>query len=489
MQSNHYILILICILLLGVFLRIYGLDTESIWLDEGISLRLAEADPAVATVERALNNHPPLYFILLHYWTKAFGNSVFSARMLSVLFGFLSMLLIYKTGCMLFDRKTGILSALLLGISLFHIYYSQEIRMYSMVSFLALCSVYFFIRLLEDKKPKAAIGYIVSTAFLLYIHYSGFLLILIQNVYLVILILRHRNESALSFKNWLKYQLVLFILYLPWLWIGIIRLTKIQSASLWLSKPTASVFSDSIMEYSGSIFLFIIFTVLLLYGIFRVIKNRMYLFLCLWFIIPIGILFGISYISKPLYLTKYTIISSLAFYILIAVSIGSIKKRYIKVLAISAILVFSAINFRTYYTQINHIPWSIVTSYVEDKAKPGDILIFNDILCYRHVFSRYFEREDVRAEVLPQALQSAQFIAVDDDSVEDLRKIAEGHKRIWIIISHTVDKNKLIESAFFNSYKLLYHKVYPVRSYYKNATNDAAEIFLFEKRQRGQNEA
>jgi uncharacterized membrane protein len=78
--------------------------------------------------------HPPLYYVILHYWINLFGDTEFSTRFLSVIFGLFSIFMIYKVGTLLFNKNVGMLSSLLLALSVFHIQYSQEVRMYLFIS-------------------------------------------------------------------------------------------------------------------------------------------------------------------------------------------------------------------------------------------------------------------------------------------------------------------------------------------------------------------
>ena len=123
---------------------------ESLWLDEVVSIEIARLS-LFRLVEQTLatDTHTPLYYSILHYWMALFGDSEITARALSVLFGFLALVMIYKVGGLLFNKRVGLLSSLFLSLSVFHIYHSQEVRMYSLMSFLTLLSFYFFIKLFK----------------------------------------------------------------------------------------------------------------------------------------------------------------------------------------------------------------------------------------------------------------------------------------------------------------------------------------------------
>ncbi len=104
-------LILLAILSLGLFLRIYDLASESLWFDEGYFIALAKLDLFQIVEKGSQTSHPPLYYIILHYWINLFGDSEFSTRFLSVIFGFFAIFMIYKVGSLICDKEVGILSS------------------------------------------------------------------------------------------------------------------------------------------------------------------------------------------------------------------------------------------------------------------------------------------------------------------------------------------------------------------------------------------
>lgn len=106
-------------------LQIYQLDTESLWLDEVSSVNLASMD-ILSAIRTLPGNyvHPPFYF--LHIWSRLVGQSEFSLRFLSALFGTLTTAMTYKLARALFDRRTALLSGLFLALCPYHVYNSVE---------------------------------------------------------------------------------------------------------------------------------------------------------------------------------------------------------------------------------------------------------------------------------------------------------------------------------------------------------------------------
>ncbi len=115
---NHLIL-LASLVLIGTFLRVYQLGTQSLWDDEAFSVWISKLSVPQMVQITAADVHPPLYYYLLHYWTIIFGTSESALRLVSVLFGVLAIPMIYVVGRQLFNEEAGLLGALILALSSF----------------------------------------------------------------------------------------------------------------------------------------------------------------------------------------------------------------------------------------------------------------------------------------------------------------------------------------------------------------------------------
>ncbi len=137
-------------LILGtsLILRLISLN-QSLWLDEATTALVAKMSLSnIFTKFLPGDFHPPLYYLVIKYWTILFGNSEISLRIPSILFGLGTIYFTYIIGKKIFDKKTGLLGAMLLATSGLSIYYSQEARMYGLVALLVSAAIYF---LLEKK--------------------------------------------------------------------------------------------------------------------------------------------------------------------------------------------------------------------------------------------------------------------------------------------------------------------------------------------------
>ncbi|MBN1657988.1 MAG: glycosyltransferase family 39 protein [Anaerolineae bacterium] len=216
--------------------RLRGLDLQPLWWDEGWSVYFAVADVPEMMRLTAVDIHPPLYYLLLHAWVSLFGPSVLSVRFLSVLIGVAAVPLIYMVGRRLVDRRLGAATALLLTFSPLHIYYSQEVRMYGLVTLAGLAALYFALawRTSEDDLVRGRMGagtwagYVASAAAALYTQYYATFLLLALNV-LVVGGWWRRRSTRRDVVSWLSAQAAVVALYLPWLWYAGPRLVTYVS--------------------------------------------------------------------------------------------------------------------------------------------------------------------------------------------------------------------------------------------------------------------
>jgi uncharacterized membrane protein len=150
------------IILLGAFLRFYDLGSESYWNDEVIMVHVAQED----LWSILQGGRPPLYIVFAHFWIKIFGSAEEATRSLSAVAGVISIPLMYSLGRQLFDERVGIVSAFLVAISQFQIYFSQDFRYYSFFMLFTLCSFYFYILFLKRGNTPYLSLYVIFSIFI-----------------------------------------------------------------------------------------------------------------------------------------------------------------------------------------------------------------------------------------------------------------------------------------------------------------------------------
>ncbi len=173
---------------LALGLRLYRLDAQSLWNDEGTSVALAQRSLATIARDASHDIHPPLYYFLLHDWVRLVGTSERGVRSLSALMGAGAVVATYFLGKRRFGSAVAFGAAWLTALSPYHIYYSQEARMYIGVTLAGLLSMLAYDGLLEAlSRPRRfpwglALAYLASTCAMVYMHYFGFTVLLAQGL-------------------------------------------------------------------------------------------------------------------------------------------------------------------------------------------------------------------------------------------------------------------------------------------------------------------
>jgi mannosyltransferase len=151
--------LVVVITLIGGGLRVLLLGSKGMWLDETFSVWLANHSVAelLQWIVR-IDQHPPLYYLLLHYWIALKGDTPYYVRLLSALFGAGTIPMIYLIGKRLSGAVVGLAAAVFLAFSPFNIYFAQETRMYTCLTFNAAVAIYALVRLLTDPRSSRPIG-------------------------------------------------------------------------------------------------------------------------------------------------------------------------------------------------------------------------------------------------------------------------------------------------------------------------------------------
>ena len=244
---------------LGAFaLRLIQLGVDSLWYDETVSVYLAGQPVAELIAHTARDIHPPGYYLLLRAWLIPAGFPTghadaagyrleFMAGFLSLWLGVLLVPLTWQLARRLRQGDTvAALAALLVAVSPFGVWYSQEVRMYTLGACLAVvCLLATVPFLLGDssrrKLVRAAILFALAAVTGLFtLYYFAFLLVSVNLLVLTVLATRWRRgrvaQTALSISAntssaglslsesskrklglWLAAQVGVLILYLPWL--------------------------------------------------------------------------------------------------------------------------------------------------------------------------------------------------------------------------------------------------------------------------------
>ena len=479
--------LILSILLAGFILRVYDLGSESIWYDEGCSLNIAVQE--INKIFLQNDKSPPLYYLFLHFWIKLFGSSEFSIRLPSAIFGTISIWYIYLIGKNLLNKKAALTGALILSINKYHIFYSQEARVYVLTALLTILSMYSFIRLSLLNKKWGALGYLFFSSLLIYSHIYGLFIILAQNIYLLTAY-KYQNSTKELFR-WGLLQFCLLILFLPWLNVFLSQANSVVNKGFWISKPGLVTLINSFSALSGSKYLFLLYLIILLTFFFTLGQNRkslslsnlfmlfnqdrkkiginrsnsLYL-LFLWLFIPIVLPFAISNVSTPVFHLRYLIVSSPALYLLVGGSIVYYKNQYSHRIITTLIILISLWTLFSYYANPQKEQWRDIAALIDNEAIPNDLVLFNSGRCINRVFNYYSKGEGFVKKPFPENTRD-----VEMNNIKKLKDITKDRKRVWLILSHSGKQSYLINEEMKKEFLIK-----------RNEDFIGIKLFLYEKK-------
>ena len=129
--------LLVGLLLTTTALRLYAIQRQSVWFDEGWSA-YAAAQPTLLDAWNADATNPPLYYVLLNLFAQGAGQSTLALRGFSLLLGVVGVALAYRLGRTLFNQRAGLCAAFLCAVNPLLWWAAQEMRMYTLLAVLVL---------------------------------------------------------------------------------------------------------------------------------------------------------------------------------------------------------------------------------------------------------------------------------------------------------------------------------------------------------------
>jgi len=444
-------LIMGVLILLAFGLRLYRLEAKNLWQDEGLSAyRASQSLPFILSNTIFIQGYPtqdtqpPLYFILLHLVFRLAGRSEFSGRFLSLFFSVLLVPLTYLTGKTLFGRAAGIWASSLAALSPLYLWYAQELRMYSLLVFLGLLSLYTMLRALGMGEDSPEINwrwlgfYVLVAGAMVYTHYTGFFLLFFEALILLAVGLLRRQWTLLCL-----FALVL-LMALPLSPFTIRRLLTASVERGYRFVPLFIILRDLWNSFSLGIsvrmkevlWLDLFFLALFLLGCSTLDQGgsqarlRKSLLLLGYLFVPILTLYTLSHI-KPMYQgVRHLIITSPAYYLALGVGLDSLRRRALPLLPPVAILLLGGLSYSTYnyYFDERYMKddFRSMVRYIEEYSRPEDLVVFNDAVI-SHLWE-YYTRSDLDWTALPKYPEK-----FSPATVKEMERLSEAYKGIWLV--------------------------------------------------------
>jgi len=426
--------LLLLVVLLAAGLRLFHLSHQSFWLDEVSTVNAVRRAVPSLTMS---DSTPPLYYMMMSLWMRAVPESEAAARLPSALFGIAAVPLLFLLGRWLFGTRAGLIAALLLAVSPFHIHYSQEARAYSLMLMLVLFSWLALVRMLDRESISRLAAWVAATSLMLLSHNYGVFIIAAQ----IVFILAWGRSHGIRIRRWIIAIGLVALLAAPWIRVLLILIEQVQHADYWIQQPTVADFVKLYrMMCADSGWLMKINLLLSIAGLFwwRLRFSRpdaprhgrtAIPLLGTWLFVPLVLMVLASIFLLPLYQHRYALPLLPPFLLLVAWGASGHGHRPAALVLAGVLLCFTVPALVTYYTEDNREPWDRASSVVSDLAREGDVLLFI-APAVREPFIYYYRGPDLPSKVLSRYPKDAP--RVELVTMKCIRR----HDRLWAVVSH-----------------------------------------------------
>lgn len=468
---------IICVTVLGTFLRFYHIGVKSLWIDEAFSFRSAQLPLSQIWGAQALvEPNPPLYYTLLKLWILFFGESEAALRSLSAVIGILTIPLIYVLGRSLGNQQLGLIAALLLAISPINIQYSQEARGYTLLTLAVTLVILGLVGLLSDPEgSKMPIGqafiqnlfskpssdsrnraklttdlawlvYIIGLSLAFYAHSTAVFLPVISSIGVFIFWMRNLRFNKTFFWNWIIANTLILVIWAWWLTF-MLRQTHLNS---WIPFTTIrdavnilkGVWIEPVQEPERILRAckYFLFLSLALLGLWRWRNNINKLTLINTFLVGFPLLVFIVSLYRPLFILRVFLWTTIPLYLLLASGISAFRSRFLTILIVTVFFIFQLKSINNYYREPSIEPWNQVANHVLSRVKKEDVILFyssgvGSTILFNYYSPRNFS-EIVHYHLVPNYLGTKYFLEFENTralSIADISSTISAVRRVWLV--------------------------------------------------------
>jgi mannosyltransferase len=231
----------------GLVLRFW--TRSDLWLDEALTVNIARLPVHDIPAYLKRDGAPPLFYVLLHFWTGVFGNSDVAVRSLAGVFGVATIPLAWLAGQRLGGRTGAWAAMLLVATSPFAVRYDTEARMYSLVALLTVLGFLALDRALRAPRAGNLVAVAAVTGLLLYSHYWSVYLLGTTMLWLAFQAWRGRPEWRRGARSALVAAVVGCLTFVPWLPIFLFQ--SKHTGTPWATPASFAAMVNAVASFAG----------------------------------------------------------------------------------------------------------------------------------------------------------------------------------------------------------------------------------------------
>lgn len=458
------------ILLLALALRLYHLDYQNLWLDETLTWADSQLPTYWLLRRSAVNVHPPGSFLLLKFWTNLFGASPAMLRLPFALISLLIIALAFKLARLLLPAGTALLVAVLLALSPHQIFFAQEARMYTLATALTLGAVICYLRLRQQQLNgwPYRIGFVALFVAALHTHYFAAFILAAVNLHFFTRYVMARRQSASppgNMRAWIGLNVSVVLACVPWFlfvllhpaagrvkhdWRPLITLMDglhhlrdlfVQmTVGYYVYPEDLSYAYKNYQKYPQAMdardffyHRFLIFGVglpvmigVFLRGLWRVRRQASeILFL---FFVPLLLVLGVMFAAqREMVLSRYLMVASPYFLLIMAAGITSLKAVWGRILAASPLMLAMGLALTTYYdSPARGSDYRPIAQTIKQQYQSDDVIVIDPPFMDRCLLY-YLESPSLWCAV------------INTDSADTTTNYLTVHAslpRVWLILDH-----------------------------------------------------
>lgn len=367
-RPAFYYLLLALITLFALALRLYKLGEWSFWGDEIYTLRNAReaiAEPGLRALSAMLTG-------LVLEWV---GTNEWSARLVSALIGAISIPMLFWPVRKIFNPGIALFASLLLAISPWHLYWSQNARFYTSILLFYTLALFAFYFWLEENRFRYLIAFFLLLGLAMLERMTALFIAPVLGVYVLsLLILPVQKPAGLTLRNMLILIVPGAILAALFIGSRLDSLTNFVPQMGWIN-------NNPFWIVAGIVFYVTIPVILMgMAGLVVLLmqRSRSALLLGSAAIIPIVAMMAISLVSYAA--NRYAFVALTAWLVLAAVAaihlMGASKTKLIAasilLLLIAEPLSQNMLYYR--YQNGNRDDWKSAIALVERHRQEGDVI-------------------------------------------------------------------------------------------------------------------